>query len=216
MKEERRVTEQRETELHNRLLASDPTASAEIAELLLDYIVKVLRRDFPGQRDETVYDEAASQAIIEYLKNPASFDRTQARLSTHLINNAKADLRTLISRRSRIDRKEISLGPVEEGDTDENKMIEMADPKAGEALMIHDIDILFAAGLISEQITDPVDLQLIALMRQGVRDTERYAAVLNIQHLSTSDKRRIVKQNKDRLDKIIERIGENLRDQKKQ
>jgi hypothetical protein len=49
------------------------------------------------------------------------------------------------------------------------------------------------------------DRQLLALRLQGERRTEVFAEILEISHLPIKDQRRVVKQAKDRIDKILRR-----------
>lgn len=216
VKKRTRITKEWELALHSRLLAADPIASAEIAEQLLDYIVAVLRKLSPGQNDENLYDEAASQALIDYFEKPAAFDPNKARLSSYLVLAARNDLRTLIARRMRISHFEKGLFVVEQPGTGENKLVEIEDKTMREDVLARKLDIEFAKHVILQNIKDGRDRQFLNLMEQGVRDTEEYASILNIRHLNSSEKRRIVKRHKDRLDKIIERIGEELRGRKAQ
>ena len=153
MKARERVTKERELQLHERLLRADPTASSEIAELLVDYIVKVLRRFFPKQRHEDLYDEAAVRALMDYLQRPTAYDRNKSRLSSYLIRAAQADMKTLLARQARIHEYEKSLF-VEDSEIDENKGIEVADPSMSEESIGSTIDVAFARDLIFKVVTD--------------------------------------------------------------
>lgn len=213
VKKRTRITKEWELALHSRLIGGDPIASAEIAEQVLDYVVAVLRKLFPHQNDESLYDEAASQALIDYFAQPAAFDPSKARLSSYLVLAARNDLKTLIARRMRITSFEKSLF-VEQPTTGENKLIEVEDKTMTEDILARRLDLELAKHIILQNVTNERDRQLLELMDQRVRDTEEYASILNIQHLDSAEQRRIVKQHKDRLDKIVERIGEELRGRK--
>lgn len=47
------------------------------------------------------------------------------------------------------------------------------------------------------------DQQLVAMMMDGIRETEEYAKVLGIEHLSSSEQKEVVKNHKDRIKKVI-------------
>jgi RNA polymerase sigma-70 factor (ECF subfamily) len=61
--------------------------------------------------------------------------------------------------------------------------------------------------MLEEKVKSETDRGLLTLMLQGERSTEQFASVLNIQNLPKKEKARIVKQHKDRLKKVIERLG---------
>ena len=54
-------------------------------------------------------------------------------------------------------------------------------------------------------IPGKVDQEIVKLMMDGVRETDAFAEVLGIPDLPYEQKFRIVKQNKDRLKKVIQR-----------
>ena len=54
-------------------------------------------------------------------------------------------------------------------------------------------------------LPDPVDLELIILMMEGVRDTDEYDEVLSIKHLNRGERAEQVKRHKDRLKKKLQR-----------
>jgi hypothetical protein len=58
---------------------------------------------------------------------------------------------------------------------------------------------------IEQIIPDPVDQELIVLLLDGVRQTEKYATILSITDQPIEDQRKIVKQHKDRLKKQLQR-----------
>ena len=57
-------------DLHGRLLDGDPTASAEIAELVLGPLTEGFKRAFP-RVEETLITDAVEDAILSYLKMPS-------------------------------------------------------------------------------------------------------------------------------------------------
>ena len=56
---------------------------------------------------------------------------------------------------------------------------------------------------IQELFPDLKDQQLVTMMMDGIRDTEEYAKVLGIEHLSSSEQKDVVKNHKDRIKKAI-------------
>jgi RNA polymerase sigma-70 factor (ECF subfamily) len=64
---------------------------------------------------------------------------------------------------------------------------------------------------VMEEITDPMDRRILALMLQGERATAAYATVLGIQAAPEQEQKSIVKRHKDRISKRLERLGESIR-----
>ena len=60
---------------------------------------------------------------------------------------------------------------------------------------------------LAELFEDPVDRELAALMIDGERCTEKFAALLGITDLPASQQRKTVKRHKDRIMKILQRRG---------
>jgi len=49
------------------------------------------------------------------------------------------------------------------------------------------------------------DKQIVSLMAEGVRETAAYATVLGISNLPSQEQAKIVKRNKDRVIKLLQR-----------
>ncbi len=73
--------------LHERVLAGDPVAPADVFGALLPPIVKALRASAQCTEDDA--RDSGVDAIYEYLEQPESYDRSHAQLLTFLIHIAK-------------------------------------------------------------------------------------------------------------------------------
>ncbi len=60
--------------LHQSLVDGDPTAPAQIAEEFLPVIVTALQRYYPELHDPHFVDDAADEAIVNYLSRPSQYD----------------------------------------------------------------------------------------------------------------------------------------------
>lgn len=58
-----------------------------------------------------------------------------------------------------------------------------------------------------ELFLDAHDRELIELMAEGEHESERYARVLGVDHLDIAERRRRVKQAKDRVRRRLKRFG---------
>ena len=61
-------------EIHERLLAADPVAPTELAEAVWKSLVKELEKRHPRLRESDFLRDAASDALISYIKQPTQFD----------------------------------------------------------------------------------------------------------------------------------------------
>src|SRR2546428_3599901 len=76
-----------ELTLHERVLAGDPVAPADVFRALMTPLSEALRHDLRCTDDEA-YDSGVD-AVFAYLEDPASFDRSRGRLSTYVMDIAK-------------------------------------------------------------------------------------------------------------------------------
>lgn len=90
---------------HERLLSGSDGAADEIAQLLLPAMARILLFRFP-QVDPGMANEAAVDAILNYLRLPEAFDRWRARLETYVTVFAANRLRDLLRREVRRRRAE--------------------------------------------------------------------------------------------------------------
>lgn len=113
-------------QLHRRLLEGDPLAPAELAEALLDVLVRRLRIKVQFVPDNSLFDDAAADAILAYVQQPAKFNPTKSSLLTYLTMSAHGDLLNMLAReqRQRKKRQEVPLEYVEYDVTDRNNWVE--------------------------------------------------------------------------------------------
>src|SRR2546426_4982188 len=96
--------------IHDRLLADDPTATAELAENVGNIVFEKLRKKHPRRDLEMVHD-AAWDAIRAYMERPTTFDPSKRSLVGYLVMSADGDLRNAIAKSQR--RREDLLVDVE-------------------------------------------------------------------------------------------------------
>lgn len=197
--------------LHQQLLAGDPTLLADIAQLALEPLIALLRREFPDI-DDHLLQEKAADALLEYGKNPAGANaRSGAGVMGFLVMRGKSRVLSGIQRERRRERAEgyfahglrsdAIQNPVElrfvrgehhsEGPSD-TVAAPSTDPVERLDLETRVQDLL--AGARSE-----LDQEILRLMLDGVRATSDYARLLGIADRPMKEQRRIVKQHKDRL-----------------
>jgi hypothetical protein len=99
------------------------------------------------------------------------------------------------------------LGFVREGESREvgREVVELSTPAGKVQQEEERKQIEHRRQAVMSSLESDVDRQILSLRLDGVRSTKAYAEVLGIAELPIEQQRRIVKQHKDRIDKIIRR-----------
>src|SRR5207249_9166294 len=93
-------------EIHERLFAADPVAPTELAEGVWKPLFKELEKRHPRLRESDFLRDAASDALISYIKQPTQFDPAKRGLFGFLIMAAEGDLRNALAKTARRKRRE--------------------------------------------------------------------------------------------------------------
>lgn len=201
-------------EIHQRLLANDPSAPSNLVSVYLIPIMRWLQGRFPKVQDEAMIREAVLKAMLNYIENPSLFNPKRASLFSYLKMSAKGDLlnelereRVRIGREQEIKRKLRDEAVEQNTDTwdelQEDSEILIPEEYGTKQNVIRQV---------LEEFPDPLDRQLLQLMFTGkAKKTSACAAVLGIQDRNEVEQRRLVKQHKDRIKKRLERLGVKLR-----
>lgn len=190
-------------ELHARLLAgTSATVTSEIADAFLARLANSLKKEFFTLADQHLVDTAVEDALISYFDNPTRFDPQRAGLFTYLRWRARSLLLNLIARQKNLFERE-KVVEVE----DEEAVYQMTESETADveqSLIQRELDET-AWRKLCEIFTDRLDLELVKLMIEGVRETTRYAELLGASSLSADEQASLVKRHKDRLKKTIQR-----------
>jgi DNA-directed RNA polymerase specialized sigma24 family protein len=202
---------EQQDDLHRRVLAEDPVAFAELCEAALPHLVESLYARFPN-RDAHLLESSAIDALMAYHDDPARYDPDRLSLFGYLRMAARGDMLNRIdSHRRREDRlvyvddEDVTLPPDAE-DTVEDAV------RLDEWLARHTTLSRREVLIRLHEALDPVDEEIILMMLEGIRATERYAAVMGITHLAVDEQRAEVKRAKDRLNKKLRRFAAHLID----
>ncbi len=191
--------------LHQRLLEGDLTVSAEIADTFLPRVTRRLERIFPQLDDARMVDNAAEDAILNYLQRPAQYKPEKLNLESYLVMSARWDLINSLKK----ERKEKEVGLVSLAE-----LVELGDDEAEQGVELHDHqdveEIIFNRlsstwENLQSLLPNEVDQQILFLMMDGVRETTAYAEILGIEDRAIDEQERVVKQHKDRIKKTITR-----------
>jgi hypothetical protein len=190
--------------LYRCLLERDALAPADFAAAFLEPLIAWLQIT-NSSVDPVACAEAAEEALIGFLANPASYDPERLGVLAFLRMAAQRDLQNLLRKERRHQRNRRDFRVVELGTADGKYLGREDDPSL--ALQIEEArqqqtlpdDFL-------QELTD-MERRFVERMQQGERRTSAFAVILGVAHLSADTQRREVKRMKDRLKKRLERRG---------
>jgi hypothetical protein len=193
--------------LHQRLVDRDPTAPDEFADTFLEPLTAWLAQHNRGIHSDLV-SEAAEEAILAVIRNPASYHPGDSSLESYLRMSAQADLKNLLHRETTHRSRNERLGVVELS-ADGGEYIGREDDPALGLMIEEELAILSrrVPDSVREGLTE-VEARVLELMLRGVRRTVAYADAAGVADRPPKEQRHVVKQIKDRLKKRIERQGE--------
>jgi RNA polymerase sigma-70 factor (ECF subfamily) len=186
-----------ELALHERLLAGDPVAPVDVYQGFMDPISDALQRDLRCTEDDA--HDSGVDAILGYLEAPARYDREKGRLSTYLMDIAKKRVIDRIRSRTASGRRDDGYAAVVE--------LHSANPKE---VMEAQVEAKELWQKVEAEVPDERDREAVKLILAGERSTDALAAALGLPALTPLEVRRQVKQHRDRLLKVLERLGTRL------
>jgi DNA-directed RNA polymerase specialized sigma24 family protein len=190
--------------LHTRIIAGDITAQSELAVLVLPILTRRLNYKFPLLFDPDLIDIAVTDALINYFARPNNYQPTKQSLMSYLFMSAKGDLLNYLKQKKVDENSTHFIEDVELWDS-------YSEETVGGSVVVDDTNVEEEAFVRLSPITSQLqelfpslkDQQFVAMMMNGIRETEEYAKVLGIEHLSFIDQKEAVKNHKDRIKKVI-------------
>jgi RNA polymerase sigma-70 factor, ECF subfamily len=185
---------------HSHLLGGNPTVSAELYKAIFSPLVGWLHAKYRTTDRELIRD-AATDALVDYIKHPERWNPQSSTLVSYICMVADRDLLNALEKVQRLRKHEVLSADVEHEEFDRNVRSEDVVPSEDVARLLYALD---------RKVTSKTDRFFVTLMLEGERSTSRFAEVLGIQDLPKQEKARTVKQHKDRLKKVIERLRSQL------
>lgn len=185
--------------LHQLLLDEDVTAPSRIAEAFFEQVcIKLQKKHAPQYHDLVV--SAVEEAFINYFDRPEKYDPDQKTLVNYLVMSANGDFLNLLEREKRyVENIDESV----ELDADNSEYsLEALDSNVEKRILIKEST---AWEKIKELLPEPLDQKLVALLIDGIRETNAYANILGITDKPIEEQKKIVKRHKDRLKKQLQR-----------
>ncbi|WP_375758175.1 hypothetical protein [Corallococcus exercitus] len=180
--------------LHDQVLKRMPVANAKVFELFVPFMLKTLTAEMKCDTEEA--RACALEAVIEYLGRPDGYDRDQSLLRSYLTLVARRNV--LDSRRShqrRVLREQKFADVVELQARPPNEEMEAA------------VETALALKRLERRNLTQEDQGVLRLILQGESSTLELARPLGKAGLPAPERKRVVKQNRDRLLKQLRRLG---------
>jgi DNA-directed RNA polymerase specialized sigma24 family protein len=198
------MTDPADDDLLQRLRDGDAAAPDEFCDRYLAALRSDRRWLISGVRDEHTIDEAAIDALFEFVQRPHRYDPAQLTVMGYLRLAARRNLLNAIARERRHATRRAPLEPVELHPPARNDEQEVDLP--------NDLTVPEVLQRLHDLLPDPHDWAAARLIIDGEKPTMTYARIYGIEHLPVAEQRRLVKQHKDRLDKVMKRLGVRLRE----
>ncbi len=193
-----------ELAIDQRLRAGDPVAPVDLAEACFQPLIRWLRRAFPGVDDPMFYDDAATEAILNYAERPAIFDASRNSLSGFLRMSAAGDLRNCLSRQRRVRNYEVPVEISDDGGNTKEEPFRRFEWNDEEELLVRRID---SARLVDDFLGEvsPDERDAVKLLLCGERAPDDYIDALQLHGLTADEQKLAVKRFKDRWMKKLDR-----------
>jgi RNA polymerase sigma-70 factor, ECF subfamily len=192
--------------LHQRLLAQDPTAANDLAEAYLEALV-VWLGETDARAPEDVRIEAAEDAILALIRNPASYSPKRQTLEVYLRMSARGDLRNRLRKERRHQTGRMALTSVELLPDSGKYLGHTDDPSLPLRIAQEKQSVVDGVPDSLNQGLSETDRRALEMILRKERRTSVYAELYGLQHLSAQEQVRQVKRHKDRLKKLLQRGG---------
>jgi DNA-directed RNA polymerase specialized sigma24 family protein len=194
--------------LHQRLLASDPTASAELFETMLGSVEAHLVKRHSSALDREALRDIAVDALMSYVLSPEKFDPSKAGLYRYLTLIADGDVRDAIRSRSRQPRK---LEPLVEDHRPPANSLAESEERLIPLNMEMRTDAMAVLKRYQHDIcTDPGDADVLALILKDEKESAAFARALGLDDPEDAEARKTVLQVKDKITRRLRRLKDKL------
>lgn len=199
--------------IYRRLLTGEPDAPADLIAALLDPLVAELQRSYPTFPDPDLIFDVVTDSLLSFVQAPERYHPDKRSVWGYLKMDAQGDLLNLWESLRRRAAHEIALDAVAHDLPDRNSAVEeMVVRKLAPAGLPEGMDAETLIAQLREAIPDAREWAVVLLMSQGERATDVFAAALGILDKPVADRRRLVKQAKDRIRLRLKRRGVRIHD----
>ena len=187
--------------LHTRIVGGDVTATADLFKAAYGPLAATLRKRLGAAISWEDAGDKATDAIVEYANSPEKFDPSKSGLFGYLLLIARGDALNLARDEGNERKNRARL--VELAEADGNTQEEAFDVRldAGRILRDHH----------AELVRDDGDDVVLRLYLEGEKETMVYAKALGFAELPPSERQRLVKVRKDRIEQRLKRLRAGLK-----
>lgn len=201
-------------ELHHRLVEGDTLASSKLIETLIEELVTRVSARARTSRESTLVVDAVTDSLLTYVQHPEKYNPSKSSLVSYLTMSAYRDYLNSLERERRRTHREISIENVEHLSSVRNNWIESFERRVSDSEgLLTSSERKKVWMCVLEQFPDSKDRRILNLMLEGERKTAAYSKILGLQDSDYSEQQRVVKRNKDRINKRLLRLGDKLRKQ---
>lgn len=180
--------------LHDQVLKRMPVANPKVFMFFVPYMLKTLTAEMRCDPEEI--RDGAFKAIFDYLDQPESYDQNQSLLRSFLTLAARRNVvDSLRSKERRVIREKKFADVIELRARPPNEEMEAA------------VETALALKRLERRNLKEEDRGLLRLVLQGEGSTLELARPLGKEGLPEPERKRVVKQNRDRLLKQLRRLG---------
>ena len=191
-----------EADIIQKLLAKDKTAVAALYRFAYHPLLLHLKTKFPRE-DETLFWDCISDSFLKLSDQPTLYKPSNKSLLSYLKMDVEGDVRNALAKRQRRQKNEKVQGHLVELQGMRREDINRKNP---ENLLLEDELKNRLSGKIKKILKDDTDCRIAEMMlTEKVRQTEEYAAILDVHHLPPTEQAAIVKRRKDKIKAKIKR-----------
>lgn len=192
---------------HQQIVSSNsPTAFAQLSELALPHLINFLRKEF-HQVEIHLVETAVIDCLLSYHAAPQKYNPDKLTLFAYLRMAARHDLLNAIDRSNRLKRPLLDIDQLAVQSELATESWPPSDSFHIEQWVKDETDLSQQALLHAfEAELESRDRQLFLLILNGVRESNPYAEIMQLENRPLSEQRREVKRVKDRLIKKLTRF----------
>lgn len=194
----------KERNIHALILVKDDLAFARLCDEYYEPVFAKVKHFNPDifKSDETLLTDVVTDVFLNYFRHPERYQPDKQSLEYFLVMDAEGDLKNAWQKLKRYEKK--LQNSVELDKKNGNSGIEDDAFDPFERLIDKEDRELLEKTLRSI-FDSETDVLVAQLMLAGERRSSEYARVMNIGHLPEEARKLQIKQQKDRVDKVIRR-----------
>jgi len=202
------IASDKEIEIHSLILTGDALALSRLFDLYGSYLIKVIKRRYPkcAKSDSALILEAVNEGLFGYFRNPKTFNPSLSSLKRFLEVASERDLQNLLTKHAKHVKGRIEVS--EDVELEENFWNRVKKSNGStDGQLIDEESLRLVNSELEKHFDNQIDVEMAKLVLAAERETEAFAALLDLEDLSVEQQREEVKRNKDRVKKVLDRYN---------